>query len=116
MDKLALDRYKTMLIDRKTELLNIISNYQKEISQLQSSEAKDEVDFATISSDSARQEAITLQQKQELEDINYSLKKIDDATYGICEMCEEDIGDGRLTVKPQARYCIVCREIVEKTT
>jgi len=30
-------------------------------------------------------------------------------------MCEEEIGEQRLKVKPQARYCIVCREIAEKS-
>lgn len=29
-------------------------------------------------------------------------------------MCEDPIGLPRLKAKPFARYCIVCREIIEK--
>ena len=32
----------------------------------------------------------------------------------ICEMCEEEISMARLRAKPTAKYCIVCREIIEK--
>ena len=29
-------------------------------------------------------------------------------------MCEDEISIDRLKAKPQARYCITCREIIEK--
>ena len=116
MSESVQEKYRVILLERKAELLRSISSYKEEISQLQNSEAKDEADFATISSDSAIEEAITAKQRVELEDIEYSLGKICEGSYGICEMCEEDITEARLEVKPQARYCIVCREIVEKTS
>ena len=51
---------------------------------------------------------------QELQEIETALAKIKVKQYGICEMCEDDIGFQRLKVKPHAKYCIVCRPIVEK--
>ena len=116
MEIVAQEKFKEILKNRKDQLLKSIVAYQNEISQLQNSEANDEADFATISSDSAIEEAIIAKQRAELEDIEYSLDKICEGSYGICEMCEEDIAEARLEVKPQARYCIVCREIVEKTS
>ena len=59
--------------------------------------------------------AIVTQQQQELEEINIALAKIASSEYGVCEMCEDDIGFQRLKVKPHAIYCIDCREIVEKS-
>ena len=59
--------------------------------------------------------AIILQQSQELQEIEVTLGKISNGDYGICEMCEDDIGFQRLKVKPHAIYCIDCREIVEKS-
>ena len=51
---------------------------------------------------------------EELAEIEAALGKIKAKQYGICEMCEDDIGFQRLKVKPHAKYCIVCRPIVEK--
>lgn len=60
-------------------------------------------------------QAISSQQSRELQEINFALGKIDNGTYGVCDMCEEDVGIQRLKVKPHAKYCIVCREIIEKS-
>jgi len=115
MTQKEIEEFKKILEDRKEQILKNIQEFKSEIGELQSSEASDEADFATISSDSAIEEAISKKQEKELEEIEYALKKIEEGTYGICEMCEEEIGIERLKVKPQARYCIVCREIVEKS-
>jgi len=115
MTEQELQEFKEILLDRKNQIVKNIQEFKNEIGELQTSEASDEADFATISSDSAIEEAISKKQKKELEEIEYALKKIEEGTYGICEMCEEEIGVERLKVKPQARYCIVCREIVEKS-
>ena len=51
----------------------------------------------------------------ELEEILVALNKIEKHQYGICEMCEDEIPETRLEVKPFAKYCIDCREIVENS-
>ena len=48
------------------------------------------------------------------EEIEKALEKFDNNTYGICEMCKEDIHINRLEVKPYTPHCIACREIFEK--
>jgi DnaK suppressor protein len=45
--------------------------------------------------------------KQSLEDIKYG-------TYGICEMCDQDISIARLKARPVARHCIRCKTIMEQ--
>jgi DnaK suppressor protein len=50
----------------------------------------------------------------ELMEIEIALAKIKSGEYGICEMCEEEIGFQRLKVKAHAKYCIDCRGIAEK--
>ena len=42
-----------------------------------------------------------------------SLDKIEDGTYGICEICEEDISIARLKARPVAQYCIKCKTRME---
>jgi len=51
----------------------------------------------------------------------FLLKKIDDAlgrieagTFGICEICEEEISIKRLEARPVTTMCIRCKEEQEK--
>ncbi len=51
----------------------------------------------------------------------FLLKKIDDAmariengTFGICEICEEEISVKRLEARPVTTMCIRCKEEQEK--
>lgn len=49
--------------------------------------------------------------------IKEALEKIENETYGICEVCEEDISEGRLKARPVTTLCIECKteqEVVEK--
>ena len=106
--------YKEMLLIRKAELEKILLNLGSEIKDINKCEINDEADFAAASMDSGRDYQIFLKQKKELEEINEALKKIEEGTYGICEMCEDPIQEERLKIKPFAKYCIICREIIEK--
>jgi len=108
------DKIREVLLERKKQILKNIDDNTKEIDGLKVAEASDDADHATISTDTAIEEALNLKQQKELKEIEYALFKISNGSYGICEMCEEPIGAARLEVKPQAKYCIVCREIVEK--
>ncbi len=109
-----LQEFKEILTKAKEQILKNIEANTKEIGGLIEAEASDEADHATLSMDAAIEEALNEKQLKEMREIEYALLKIENKTYGICEMCEEDIGVERLKVKPQAKYCIVCREIAEK--
>ena len=49
-----------------------------------------------------------------LEMIDEALQKIEDSEYGICVDCECNINPERLEAKPYARYCIRCKNRLEK--
>ncbi len=103
-----------MLEARKAQIQKNIEGVEKDLQELNSLELNDEADHASVSNDNLREVAIGQQQELELIEIQVALGKIKDKQYGICEMCEEDISIQRLKVKPHAKYCIDCREIVEK--
>ena len=111
---MKIEVYKEILLKRKNELEKILLSISQEIKEINRCEVKDEADLAVTSMDSGREYQIYLRQKKELEEINEALKRIEDGTYGICEMCEEKIQEERLKIKPFAKYCIICREIIEK--
>ena len=109
-----LEFFVDMLDARKVQIKKNIAGVEKELKELNSLELNDEGDHASVSNDNMREVAIGQQQELELIEIEVALGKIKDKLFGICEMCEEDISIQRLKVKPHAKYCIDCREIVEK--
>ena len=114
MEEKEVEVLKASILERQKQILKNIDDNSKELDGLKGSEASDDADHATISTDTAIEEALNLKQQGELKEIEYALFKMSNGSYGVCEMCEEPIGLARLQVKPQAKYCIVCREIVEK--
>lgn len=106
--------FKDMLDERKAQIRRNIEDAAREIESLKDDEVGDEADHASVSTDRMIDQAISSQQTRELGEIDFALSKISNGSYGICEMCEEDISFQRLKVKPHAKYCIVCREIIEK--
>ena len=47
-------------------------------------------------------------------EINEALKRIDQGTYGICEMCGETISEERLEALPFTRFTVVSQEKIER--
>lgn len=106
--------FENLLQKRKSQIQKNIDDALNEIEGLKDSESNDDADHASVNSDRLRDQAISSQQIKELQEIEYAAKKIQEQRYGICEMCEEKISFQRLKVKPHAKYCIICRGLVEK--
>ena len=109
-----LEYFKNRLLDRRVQIEKNLTGTTLELKQMRDLELNDEGDFAAASAESMIDNAILEQQRKELREITEALRRIDEGTYGVCQMCEEPIDRARLEVKAFARYCIVCREIVEK--
>jgi len=108
--------FKQMLEARKAQILKNIDGSSKELDELHGNrDVMDEGDFSSVATDNMINEEILAAQQRELREIEEALAKIQEGTYGICEMCEEPIGIQRLKVKPFAKYCITCRQIAEKS-
>ncbi len=116
MQESELNYFKEILESRKIQIVKNISGVNDELDQLSSLELNDEGDHASVNNNSMVESAIVNQQEQELREIQVTLGKIAHGDYGVCEMCEDQIGFQRLKVKPHAIYCIDCREIVEKSS
>ncbi len=115
MQASELNHFKDILESRKDQIVKNITGVNDELDQLNALELNDEGDHASVNNNSMVESAIVQQQEQELREIDVTLGKIVNGDYGVCEMCEDDIGFQRLKVKPHAIYCIDCREIVEKS-
>ncbi len=112
-NKKQIEELQEILVDRLALIKNNIQESRDSIDSLKNSECNDEFDYAEVSSDSFKEGIIANQQVKELEEIESALLRIQKGTYGVCEMCDEQIALGRLRAKPFAKYCTPCREIYE---
>lgn len=114
MKKTDLEYFEKTLEDRKEQIIKNINDSANEIDELRQNSAVDEFDVASISADSDLGYSLGAKQKTELKEIEASLSKIKNGTYGVCEMCEENISLARLKAKPNVKLCITCQELSEK--
>ena len=66
--------------------------------------------LADVASDTFEREkdfSILEQVEAELGDVARALQRLDDGTYGTCEVCHASIDDDRLDAIPAARFCVV---------
>jgi len=106
--------FKKALEERKLKIETNLNTTSGEMNSMRGNELKDEGDHAAMSLETAVDNAILVQQSKELAEIELALDRIENKTYGECDMCGDDINIERLKVKNFARYCITCREVVEK--
>jgi len=47
-----------------------------------------------------------------LRDVNKSLKRLDDGTYGVCKYCKKPIEEKRLLARPTSSACVECKKTI----
>lgn len=63
-------------------------------------------DSAQVAAEMGENKVLYDQLRRDLDDIEKALARMDDGTYGTCEVCGNDIGAARLEVMPSTRVCI----------
>ncbi len=92
-------------------LVELQSNLTAQLSELDGEETEIAVDdnFADsgqVAAEEGENRALAAQLRDQLDDIERALAKLDDGTYGTCEVCGQPIGADRLEAVPTARFCI----------
>src|SRR4051812_1866238 len=74
------------------------------------SNADDEHDpeGATVGFERAQLTALLAAARQRIVEVDDALRRVDTATYGVCERCGQPIAEDRLAARPFARHCIAC--------
>jgi DnaK suppressor protein len=108
MQKEELEYFRKLLNDWLDQLLD---RADMTVSNLLTSEdyAADPLDQATISTDRSYTFRMRDRESHLINKIRQALANMEDDTYGICEMCGEEIGIARLKARPVTTYCIACK-------
>jgi RNA polymerase-binding transcription factor DksA len=66
---------------------------------------------ATIAFERAQVEALIVQARHRLAEVDAALARLDSGSYGRCLACGEAIAPARLEARPTARTCITCASV-----
>jgi DnaK suppressor protein len=110
-----LDHFRNLLDEKLEELLH---EANKTVTGMTSREETyaDPTDRAALESDRNFTLRIRDRERKLIGKIKEALERIDTGTYGICEVCGEEISEARLKARPMTTLCIECkkREEVEE--
>ena len=79
-----------------------------------SAQGSDEVDIAQTHILNDMMERLSQRDKDLLRKISRALTRIEEGTFGVCESCEESIGEKRIEAAPLATLCVGCAEDKER--
>lgn len=113
-----LEQFKSMLLAKRNELLGNVSYMENDALRENRSELSSmPIHMADLGTDSYEQE-FTLElmdsERRVIAEIDYALNRIEQGTYGICEVDGEPIPKQRLEAIPWARFCVNCASLLEK--
>lgn len=105
---------KDMLLKTREELVRGIARRSRESTGGSAQDIGDILD--AVSEERAREldMLLTDREKQKLKQIDDALDRIEENLYGLCEECGVKIPKARLKVVPFAKYCVECKEVIER--
>ena len=122
MDKRQRDKFKKLLLKQRSDILSEIEHLKDSALKKSQREASGDLsgylyhmaDAGTDNYDREFNLGLASNENKLLYEIDETLKRIDEKTFGKCEGCGEHINAGRLKAVPYARFCIQCKEREEQ--
>ncbi len=108
MDPTKIEFFKNILLD---EIRVLREEAGKTVSEMTSDTTNfpDPNDRATQESDRNFELRIRDRERRLINKIKEALERLEDGTFGICEVCEEEISEARLKARPVTTLCIDCK-------
>ena len=113
-DNKFIQAQKKKLIDFKNQILNSMKNTQVEDLQISPDDASEDGDLAQVVISQNVSFGLREREIKRLREIDVALRKIDEGTYGYCEVTEEPIEMKRLEKMPWARLSLEAAEELER--
>jgi DnaK suppressor protein len=114
LNKKELKKFQELLEDKRKAVLERARQMLSEGMTLDANDLPDEMDLAASEYLQSFEFRLRGREKSLLTKLDLALKKIEEGTFGICEICEEPIGKKRLEARPETSLCIKCKEDQER--
>lgn len=113
MNKNELEKFKQLLNNQLDSLMQDVGKTVSEMTE-ENPNFPDPTDRATVESDRNFELRIRDRERMLINKIRQALQRIEDKTFGLCETCEEKIGEERLIARPVTTLCIDCKTEEER--
>ena len=114
LTKKELGKFKELLLEKRHAVLERARKTLTEDMTLDPNDLPDEMDLAASEYIQSFEFRLRGREKSLLAKVDLALKKIEDGSFGICEVCDEPIGKKRLEARPETSLCIKCKEDQER--
>lgn len=114
MKKERLEHFRVLLNGKLEDLLSGAEKAVNGMSESKDDNFPDPTDRASHETDTNFLLRVKDRERKLISKISEAIKRIDDGTYGICELCGEEISEKRLEVRPVTTCCIECKKEEEE--
>ena len=120
--KKELEYFRQLILKIKDKVLEEIKHISEDTLKKSQKDAAGDISgytyhMADVASDTYDREfslGLASNEREALYELDDTIKKIDEGTFGICEECKSLITKTRLKAVPYARLCLKCQEKKEK--
>lgn len=113
MEPKKIEEFRKILQSQLDELLREAGRTVSEMTD-EKTNFPDPTDRASLESDRNFELRIRDRERKLIMKIREAMERLDDGEFGICESCEEEIGDARLRARPVTTLCIDCKTEQER--
>ena len=122
MDKKEFKFFKDLLLKKKEQVSKGIEHIAKDALKTSQRDAAGDLsgyslhmaDMATDNYDREFSLGLATNDQKLIHRIDQALEKIEDKTFGLCDLCSKKISKVRLKAVPYAELCVPCQEKQEK--
>jgi len=114
LDKKTIARFKKILLKEREQIVGEVKQIVESSKEMGQDGIQDIGDEAANIYNKQVLLSLNENERMRLQEVDESLDRIENGTYGVCEECGELIGLKRLEVRPVAKYCVPCKTKMEK--
>lgn len=114
IDKKTLIRFKKTLLKEREQIVGEVKQIYESSKQMGQDGIQDIGDEAANIYNKQILLSLNENERMRLQEVDESLDRIENGTFGICEECGGPIGLKRLEANPMAKYCVSCKTRLER--
>jgi DnaK suppressor protein len=114
LDKKTIAKFKKLLLKQREEIVGEVKQMVESSKEMGQDGIQDIGDEAANIYNKQVLLSLNENERMRLQEVDESLDRIENGTYGICEECGGPISLKRIEVRPVAKYCVPCLTKLEK--
>ena len=114
LDRKTIGRFRKILLKEREQIVGEVKQIVESSNEMGQDGIQDIGDEAANIYNKQILLSLNENERMRLKEVDESLDRIENRTYGICEECGGPISLKRLEVRPVAKYCVPCLTKLEK--